>query len=269
MIPTSPARRTWVPQQAQQSAPGKATIRPGKGHDPHLAGEHLLAAVVQPGQRIRRGEGDLHRGVLPDHLVGGLFRGHDLFPGQLGIVVDGHRVRPQVEAHIVTAVQRAQQAGENVLPGVLLHVVEPAGPVDGSLHFGADLHRAVTGVENHAVCFMDIRDLDCAHGAVVRRLSAPLRVEGGAVQHYGPAGFGFFTGEHPGGEGGEIGVLVIEFFRFHVENFLSFRGWDRDVCHSSPRFCFQVSTRRQAVSMVSPDRAPLSSASRTLGIWVR
>ena len=27
MSPTSPARRTWVPQQAQQSAPGKATIR--------------------------------------------------------------------------------------------------------------------------------------------------------------------------------------------------------------------------------------------------
>ena len=63
--------------------------------------------------------------------------------------------------------------------------------------------------------------LDCAQSAVVRRLSAPLRVEGGAVQHYGPARFGFFTGEHPGGEGGEVGILVIEFFRFHVENFLS------------------------------------------------
>ena len=158
-----------------------AAVRPGEGHDPHLAGKRFLAAVVQTGQRIRRGEGDVHRSVLPDHLIGGLFRGHDLFPGQLGIVVDGHRVGPQVETHVVTVVQRAQQAGENVLPGVLLHVVEPAGPVNGPRHLGADLPRAVTGVENHALCFMDIRDLDCAQSAVVLRLSAPLRVEGRAV----------------------------------------------------------------------------------------
>ena len=36
-----------------------------------------------------------------------------------------------------------------------------------------------------------------------------------------------------------------------------------------PSPCFQVSTRRQAVSMVSSDRAPLSTASMTLGICVR
>ena len=36
-----------------------------------------------------------------------------------------------------------------------------------------------------------------------------------------------------------------------------------------PSSCFQVSTRRQAVSMVSSDSAPLSTASMTLGICVR
>ena len=39
--------------------------------------------------------------------------------------------------------------------------------------------------------------------------------------------------------------------------------------YSSPNSCFQVSTRRQAVSMVSSDSVPPSTASITLGIWVR
>ena len=79
-------------------------------------------------------------------------------------------------------------------------------------------------MENHAVLFVDIGDGGISQGAVVCRLAAPLRVEGGAVQGHQIAGFGRLTGEDPGGEGGLIGVLVIEFFGFHVENFLSFRG---------------------------------------------
>lgn len=48
---------------------------------------------------------------------------------------------------------------------------------------------------------MDIRDLDCAQSAVVRRLSAPLRVEGGAVQGDNEAVFAGLTVQHRGGEG--------------------------------------------------------------------
>ena len=36
-----------------------------------------------------------------------------------------------------------------------------------------------------------------------------------------------------------------------------------------PSSCFQVSTRRQAFSMTEASRAPFSTASITLGIWVR
>ena len=85
-----------------------------------------------------------------------------LLPGQLPVVVDGDGVRPQVEAHVAAVVQRTQQAGEDVLAGVLLHVVESAGPVDGALHRGADLHRAAAGVEDHTVLFVDVGDGDTA-----------------------------------------------------------------------------------------------------------
>ncbi len=36
-----------------------------------------------------------------------------------------------------------------------------------------------------------------------------------------------------------------------------------------PRACFHASTRRQAVSMAVSSRVPFSTASMTLGIWVR
>ena len=103
-------------------------------------------------------------------------------------------------------------------------MVEPPGPVDAPQHHLPNFHRLVAGVENDAVLFMDVRDIHGAQGAVVRRLTAALGVEGGAVQHHLEAVFPGFTGQNGGGELRDKGVCVIELFRFHVENFLSFES---------------------------------------------
>ena len=236
-----------------------AAVRPGEGDDAHLTGEFLLAAVVQLRQLLRQGAGDLHRPVRPDGLVSQSFRLQGLVPGDVGVVVDGHRLRPQVEAHIVAVKFFAQDAGDDVLSGVLLHMVKPADPVDGSHHHRAGFHRTVAGVENHAVSLMDIRHTHAAQGAVVRRLSAPLGIEGGAVQSHPPAVLRGLTGLNRGGKFPQKGVLVVQFFCLHDLSPHSIR----------PRACFHVNTRRQALLTTSSGRPPFSTASITWEIWAR
>ena len=159
---------------AHVGAAAGAAVRPGGGHDPHLAGKRFLAAVVQTGQRIRRGK-VMSTGVSCQiTLIGGLFRGHDLFPRSARHCSRWSPCRPQVETHVVTVVQRAQQAGEMCSPECCCVLVEPAGPVNGPPPLGC---RSPQGRHRCGkitpLCFMDIRDLDCAQSAVVRRLSAP------------------------------------------------------------------------------------------------
>ena len=95
-------------------------------------------------------------------------------PGDVGVVVDGHHVGPQVEAHVVAVVVGAEDAGDDMLSGVLLHMVEAAGPVQGAGDGAAGLHSPVAGVENDAALFVDVGDMGAAQGAVVRRLAADL-----------------------------------------------------------------------------------------------
>ena len=139
-----------------------AAVRPGKGHNAHLPWELPLAAVAQRRQGLRRGVGDLHRPVRPHGLVCQPLRLQSLLPGDGGVVVDGHHLRSQVKAHVVAVKLLTQDAGEDVLPGVLLHVVEPAGPVQGPCDLGPDLHRGGAGVENHAVFLVDVRHQNAA-----------------------------------------------------------------------------------------------------------
>ena len=88
-----------------------------------------------------------------------------------------------------------------MLSGVLLHVVEPPLPVDGAGDSFPNFHGSVHIVENHAVFFMDVRHSRSVQNAVIGRLSAPLRVEGGAVQGDNEAVFAGLTVQHRGGEG--------------------------------------------------------------------
>ena len=103
----------------------------------------------------------------------------------------------------------AQDAGEDVLPGVLLHVVEPPGPVDGAGHVFANFHRLFDSVDNDAVLFVDVGDGGAVQRAVVGRLAAALGVEGGAVQRHQIPVFARLTGQDRGGERPHKGVGVV------------------------------------------------------------
>ena len=157
-------------------------VRLRKFHNADLAGELLLAPVVQSRQLLGGGVENLRLPVRPDSLVGQPFRLQGLLPGNFHVVVDGNGLRPQVEAHIITVIQAAEDAAEDMLPGVLLHVVKAAVPVQEPGDHRPRLHRGGAGVNHPAVLFVDIGDGNFPAGgfqnAVVRGLAAPLGVEG-------------------------------------------------------------------------------------------
>ena len=195
-----------------------AAVRLRKFHNADLPGELLLAPVLQGRQLLRRGIENLGLPVRPDGLVGQPLRLQGLFPGNIRVVINGDGFRPQVKPHVVTVVKAAEDAADDVLPGVLLHVVEAAGPVQGSGGHRTGLHRGGAGVDYRAVLLVNIGNGNLpARGpqnAVVRRLAAPLGVEGRLVQDHLPGLPGGLAGEDGGGELPETGVLIVEFFRF-------------------------------------------------------
>ena len=109
-----------------------------------------------------------------------------------------------------------------MLAGVLLHVVEPPCPVDAAGDGLPNLHFFIQCVENHALFFVDVQHAGVSQSAVIGGLSAALRIEGGAVQRHQKAVFARLTRLNHGGEFRQKRVGVVEFFSFHVENFLSF-----------------------------------------------
>ena len=158
-----------------------AAVRAGEGHDPHIPFQRLFAPVVDGLQLRSPVELNVDGVVFIKILIGLSLNLQQLLPGNISVEVDGHDVRTHVEPHIIAVKPLADQPGADVLSGVLLHVVEPPTPVDGTGDSFPNFHGSVHIVENHAVFFMDVRHSRSVQNAVIGRLSAPLRVEGRAV----------------------------------------------------------------------------------------
>ena len=129
----------------------------GEGDDAHLAGEGLIAAILQHlqlrGSRISDGDGM----VLPDVLVGPCLQLSHLLRSELYIQINGDHIAAHVEAHIVTAVEAVGNTGDDVLSRVMLHEIKAAGPVDLSLHLSACLQWSGAGVDDPPLTLVDLQ----------------------------------------------------------------------------------------------------------------
>ena len=113
--------------------------------------------------------------IFPDVAVGPGFHLQHLLPGHGGVIVDGDHVRSHVKAHVVAGKGGAQHTADDVLAGVLLHMVKAAGPVDLPLHLAANLQRGLTGVDDPPITMVDLQHIDTAQRAGVVGLAASLR----------------------------------------------------------------------------------------------
>ena len=162
-----------------------AHIGTGNGHDAHLPFDLLFAAVGQGGQLLRGGVGDDHRHILPDDAVGFQLGGAQALGRDGHAGVHAHGLGPDVEADILGPEHPVQDAGKDVLAGVLLHFVKAPVPVDGFLYRDArhgGVGQGRNAVPEDAVLLVDIGHgqlgaVRQGQGAPVGRLTAAFRVE--------------------------------------------------------------------------------------------
>ncbi len=125
--------------------------------------------------------------------------------------IDGGAFRAHVEAHGLEVEQLFEDGGEQVLAGVLLHVVEAAAPVDDA-GGGAGGDQGIGGrgeVVGDAIALIDdVEDGDAAEGAGVEGLAAGGGVEGRAVEVGDAAIGGGFEDQR--GKIAQVGIGVIE-----------------------------------------------------------
>ena len=193
-----------------------AGVRPREGDNADLPRDRLFAPIVQRSQLLRRGVGDRYGAVLPDVLVGPQLDVPQVFLLQRPVEIDGHQVAAQMEAHVVIAVGTVDQAGDDMLPGVLLHQVEAPRPVYSPLHLSPRLQAGGAGVDHRSILLLDLGDWDAVQRTGVPGLPSPFRIEGRAVQHHRPPTLVSSTGHHLGSEACQEGVLLVQLF--HMKN---------------------------------------------------
>ena len=187
-------------------------VRPAGIGEPHGAVDLLLAAVGQGRQLVGSRIPAAHRGVRPHGGVGLRFRPGQLVGGKGDVGIHAHRRVPDVKAHILRPEKPVQGAAEDVLPGVLFHMVQTGFPVDLPRHRLPHRQRGVGAVPDDPRLHPGVCHPGAAQGAGVGGLAAAFRVKGGAVQGHTPAFVRRLTGQHPGGEPAQKGVLFVQFF---------------------------------------------------------
>lgn len=96
-----------------------------------------------------------------------------------------------MKSHIVPAEKPVDQAGYDVLPGMILHMRKPPLPVDLSPHGSALRERSVRIMDDLPAAALHIRHTDAAERPLIGRLSAAFRIKSRVVQHHGKSLFSF------------------------------------------------------------------------------
>ena len=102
-------------------------------HNTYQTGQFLFASVLHGPEFFLSGIKNLHRDIGIDQLVGLVLQPFQFLRLNDAVKVHRHLLGPHVKAHIIVTKVSVHQAGQNMLPGVQLHVVIPPLPVYDSL----------------------------------------------------------------------------------------------------------------------------------------
>ena len=151
----------------------------------------------------------MQRDVPPHRLVGLRLDFRQGFRRNGTVKVDDGALQIHVEAHVVPTPAPVDNAGDDMLPAVLLHPQKPGGIVNGPFHRLPSPQGAVAKVDDILPPLLGIQHPDAAQCAGVRRLAAAQGIKGRGVQGHLPAGVGFLTGQDLRLKGPHMAVLII------------------------------------------------------------
>ena len=179
-------------------------------HNPHRPGQLLFAAIGYVRQLLRFGIPAFYRQIAPHCLVGLLFDFRQHLRGDYRVKIDDGALLAHMEAGVAAPKPPVENAGDNVLAGVLLHSDEPGLPVDVALHPAPRLQGPVTQVDDFLSPFPGVQHRGTAQFAGIRRLPAPLGVEGRGIQNNLKSLGPLLAGNHPGSEPLQVGIFIVK-----------------------------------------------------------
>lgn len=116
----------------------------------------------------------MRRKIGPDGLVRGALQLLQSLLIHLAVKIDRHEVRAEVEADVLIAEARVDEAGDEMLTGVLLHEVQPPRPVDLARHVCTDRQSRRAAVQHRLAAQESLRDVRAAERARVAGLAAAV-----------------------------------------------------------------------------------------------
>src|SRR5207253_2984558 len=103
---------------------------------------------------------------------------HSARVGGAALEIDRRAIRAQMKTHGMEREYFLEDRGEQVLTGMLLHVIEPAGPIDDTSGFARGKRRR-EAVGDAFALIGDLQHGDSVEGPNVKRLPAGRRIKGG------------------------------------------------------------------------------------------
>ena len=114
-----------------------------------------------------------------------------------------------METHVIVAEAGVDEAGDNMLAGMLLHPGKAFLPVKDAFYFRTDFQGLSGIVPDFAVFFMGVEYFHVAQISGIPGLSAALREKCGLVQRHPPVILFLLAGSHHGWKFGQVAVCVI------------------------------------------------------------
>ena len=214
-----------LPRGRHMDAAAGAGIVPRHLHDSDRPGQGPLGPVGDPLQLLRAGSPDAQGDIFPDGLVGLPLDFRQFFRRNHRVKVDDDARLVHVEARIVAAVEPVQDAGDDMLPRVLLHPDEPGLIVNFARYRASRRQRPIAQVDHRLSRFPGIQHMNAPKDARIRRLTAAQRIKGRPVQNDRKAPLRCPAVQNSGLKFGQMAVCVINFFGCH------------NILHSLPLSC--------------------------------
>ena len=109
---------------------------------------------------VRAHEPDCNIAVLPDDSIRFALGSIDVFPGRVVLQIDRRRFRAHMKADSAIVEEPIECGREDVLSGVLLHVIKSSRPIDLAAHLEAFRQRARQHVDNVIIKLEGVYDFD-------------------------------------------------------------------------------------------------------------
>lgn len=183
-----------------------------------------IFANAELGQLVGGAIADGDKAIFEDCFVGSALGSLENFGrGPWAAEIDGAEFGAKMEGNGGKAEAFLKHGGEEMLSGVLLHVIEATRPLDTTFDWAGG-EFLVDDVDDVVTLIADVENVGCPEEADVVRLAAGSGIEGGLVEDDFPGGNGAagardggpgFAGEDAGFEVLEVGIVVIESMSGH------------------------------------------------------